>query len=147
MMRNVACKNMQFVIKVCLAACLSKDKSKKNNSMKDLDIMEDAFFLKAQCTTDSCENGKCLETINKTTCACDPGFKGDRCETGKKKKLCCRSCLFRSGSLHFFLVTSVLTSSCWMVQTFLMLFKLVFGSIKLFTMWFAFTHVLSYDTY
>ncbi|XP_068599673.1 L-selectin-like [Brachionichthys hirsutus] len=36
---------------------------------------------KAQCDETSCERGRCLETIENTTCLCEPGFEGDRCQT------------------------------------------------------------------
>ncbi|KAK0147553.1 P-selectin [Merluccius polli] len=36
----------------------------------------------AQCNQTSCNNrGRCLETINNTTCICDSSFEGDRCQT------------------------------------------------------------------
>ncbi|XP_008291463.1 L-selectin isoform X2 [Stegastes partitus] len=40
-----------------------------------------AVCYKAQCTAAACERGRCQETIENTTCLCDPGFTGDRCET------------------------------------------------------------------
>uniref|UniRef100_A0A3Q1FV28 E-selectin n=1 Tax=Acanthochromis polyacanthus TaxID=80966 RepID=A0A3Q1FV28_9TELE len=40
-----------------------------------------AVCYHAQCNSASCERGRCQETINSTTCLCEPGFKGDRCET------------------------------------------------------------------
>ncbi|XP_076009596.1 L-selectin [Genypterus blacodes] len=36
---------------------------------------------KAQCNATTCGRGTCLETIRNVTCLCDPGFKGDRCQT------------------------------------------------------------------
>ncbi|XP_034533705.1 L-selectin-like [Notolabrus celidotus] len=36
---------------------------------------------KAQCEETSCENGRCQESIENTTCLCEPGFEGDRCQT------------------------------------------------------------------
>lgn len=38
-----------------------------------------AVCYKAQCNATSCERGRCWETIDNTTCLCDPGFVGDRC--------------------------------------------------------------------
>ncbi|XP_030288130.1 E-selectin [Sparus aurata] len=35
----------------------------------------------AQCNATSCDRGRCQETIENTTCICEPGFKGDRCQT------------------------------------------------------------------
>ncbi|XP_028259920.1 E-selectin [Parambassis ranga] len=35
---------------------------------------------KAQCNATSCERGRCQETIKNTTCICEPGFQGDRCQ-------------------------------------------------------------------
>ncbi|XP_061593104.1 L-selectin-like isoform X2 [Cololabis saira] len=43
-----------------------------------------AVCYEAQCNGNSCENGKCVETINHTICNCDPGFQGGRCETAVK---------------------------------------------------------------
>ncbi|XP_041647347.1 L-selectin-like [Cheilinus undulatus] len=37
--------------------------------------------FKAQCNEISCDRGICKETINNTTCICEEGFKGDRCQT------------------------------------------------------------------
>ncbi|XP_074524308.1 L-selectin [Halichoeres trimaculatus] len=34
----------------------------------------------AQCNETLCENGRCQETIENTTCLCEPGFEGDRCQ-------------------------------------------------------------------
>lgn len=45
------------------------------------------FFLTAQCNATSCDRGRCQETIENTTCICEPGFKGDRCQTGEEKVL------------------------------------------------------------
>ncbi|XP_035509971.1 P-selectin-like [Morone saxatilis] len=39
---------------------------------------------KAQCNTTSCSRGRCQETIQNTTCLCEPGFEGDRCQTAKR---------------------------------------------------------------
>ncbi|XP_054459426.1 E-selectin-like [Anoplopoma fimbria] len=36
---------------------------------------------KAQCNTTTCDRGRCQETRDNTTCLCEPGFKGDRCQT------------------------------------------------------------------
>uniref|UniRef100_A0A3P9L3G3 Selectin E n=1 Tax=Oryzias latipes TaxID=8090 RepID=A0A3P9L3G3_ORYLA len=36
---------------------------------------------KAQCENTSCERGSCQETIDNTTCLCEAGFYGDRCQT------------------------------------------------------------------
>ncbi|XP_062251644.1 E-selectin-like [Platichthys flesus] len=36
---------------------------------------------KAQCNDTACGRGTCRETINSITCHCEPGFKGDRCQT------------------------------------------------------------------
>ncbi|XP_068175738.1 L-selectin-like [Antennarius striatus] len=36
---------------------------------------------KAQCNETSCVRGRCHETIENTTCLCEPGFEGDRCQT------------------------------------------------------------------
>ncbi|XP_067454216.1 L-selectin-like isoform X1 [Thunnus thynnus] len=36
---------------------------------------------KAQCNTTICGRGRCEETIENIKCHCDPGFKGDRCQT------------------------------------------------------------------
>ncbi|KAI9547586.1 hypothetical protein NQZ68_014852 [Dissostichus eleginoides] len=41
----------------------------------------------AQCNDTSCERGRCQETINNTTCLCEPGFEGDRCQTAKELPL------------------------------------------------------------
>lgn len=38
-----------------------------------------AVCYKAQCHETTCERGKCQETIENTTCLCEPGFYGDRC--------------------------------------------------------------------
>uniref|UniRef100_A0A3P8UAT5 E-selectin n=1 Tax=Amphiprion percula TaxID=161767 RepID=A0A3P8UAT5_AMPPE len=43
-----------------------------------------AVCYRAQCSSTSCERGRCQETINNTTCLCEPGFKGDRCETAEQ---------------------------------------------------------------
>ncbi|XP_058495179.1 P-selectin-like [Solea solea] len=37
--------------------------------------------FKAQCNAKSCVRGSCQETIENTTCHCEIGFKGDRCQT------------------------------------------------------------------
>uniref|UniRef100_A0A672HMI0 Selectin P n=1 Tax=Salarias fasciatus TaxID=181472 RepID=A0A672HMI0_SALFA len=39
-----------------------------------------AVCYKAQCHAASCERGRCQETIKNTTCLCEPGFSGDRCQ-------------------------------------------------------------------
>ncbi|AWP11025.1 selectin platelet-like isoform 2 [Scophthalmus maximus] len=39
---------------------------------------------KAQCNAASCGRGTCRETIQNITCHCQPGFKGDRCQTAVK---------------------------------------------------------------
>ncbi|XP_056894854.1 L-selectin-like isoform X2 [Takifugu flavidus] len=36
--------------------------------------------FKAQCHETSCVRGRCWETIENTTCLCEAGFQGDRCE-------------------------------------------------------------------
>nr|XP_019937045.1 PREDICTED: E-selectin-like [Paralichthys olivaceus]XP_019937046.1 PREDICTED: E-selectin-like [Paralichthys olivaceus] len=36
---------------------------------------------KAQCNETACGRGTCRETINNIICLCEPGFKGDRCQT------------------------------------------------------------------
>uniref|UniRef100_A0A673A2G6 Selectin E n=1 Tax=Sphaeramia orbicularis TaxID=375764 RepID=A0A673A2G6_9TELE len=43
-----------------------------------------AACYKAQCNATICGRGRCHETIENITCICEPGFVGDRCETGKK---------------------------------------------------------------
>ncbi|KAE8294239.1 hypothetical protein D5F01_LYC07189 [Larimichthys crocea] len=40
-----------------------------------------AACYKAQCNATSCGQGRCQEIIENITCHCDPGFKGDRCQT------------------------------------------------------------------
>ncbi|XP_026201381.1 L-selectin-like isoform X2 [Anabas testudineus] len=40
-----------------------------------------AACYKAQCNATSCSRGRCQETIDNITCLCEPGFKGDRCQT------------------------------------------------------------------
>ncbi|KAM9761737.1 L-selectin isoform 1-T1 [Menidia menidia] len=40
-----------------------------------------AVCYKAQCDVATCQKGTCQETIGNTTCLCDPGFEGDRCQT------------------------------------------------------------------
>ncbi|XP_031720210.1 L-selectin [Anarrhichthys ocellatus] len=35
----------------------------------------------AQCKATSCDRGRCQEIIDNITCLCEPGFKGDRCQT------------------------------------------------------------------
>lgn len=42
------------------------------------------FFLTAQCNATSCDRGQCQETIENITCLCEPGFVGDRCQTGEE---------------------------------------------------------------
>ncbi|XP_047442472.1 P-selectin-like [Mugil cephalus] len=39
---------------------------------------------KVQCNATSCERGRCEETIENTTCICEPGFKGERCQTARR---------------------------------------------------------------
>lgn len=39
-----------------------------------------AVCYKAQCNAATCERGRCQETIENTTCLCEPGFYGDRCQ-------------------------------------------------------------------
>ncbi|XP_072245735.1 E-selectin-like [Leuresthes tenuis] len=43
-----------------------------------------AVCYEAQCNATSCERGRCQEVINSTTCLCEPGFEGDRCQTPVK---------------------------------------------------------------
>ncbi|TDH08486.1 hypothetical protein EPR50_G00098060 [Perca flavescens] len=40
-----------------------------------------AVCYKAQCNATSCGRGRCQEMIENITCLCEPGFKGDRCQT------------------------------------------------------------------
>uniref|UniRef100_A0A3Q3RJV2 E-selectin n=1 Tax=Mastacembelus armatus TaxID=205130 RepID=A0A3Q3RJV2_9TELE len=40
-----------------------------------------AVCYQAQCNSTSCNRGKCQETVENIFCLCDPGFKGDRCQT------------------------------------------------------------------
>ncbi|XP_062280255.1 L-selectin-like [Scomber scombrus] len=42
---------------------------------------------KAQCNATICGRGRCQETIENMTCLCDPGFEGDRCQTGKERAI------------------------------------------------------------
>uniref|UniRef100_A0A3Q1HLC8 Selectin E n=1 Tax=Anabas testudineus TaxID=64144 RepID=A0A3Q1HLC8_ANATE len=44
-----------------------------------------AACYKAQCNATSCSRGRCQETIDNITCLCEPGFKGDRCQTGEDR--------------------------------------------------------------
>ncbi|KAK2835609.1 hypothetical protein Q5P01_016093 [Channa striata] len=37
--------------------------------------------FQAQCNATSCVRGQCQETIENTTCLCEPGFMGERCQT------------------------------------------------------------------
>ncbi|KAM4575507.1 L-selectin [Fundulus diaphanus] len=39
---------------------------------------------KAQCNDTSCVKGRCWESINTTTCLCEPGYEGDKCQTAVK---------------------------------------------------------------
>lgn len=39
-----------------------------------------AVCYRAQCTATTCITGKCQETMENTTCLCEPGFSGDRCQ-------------------------------------------------------------------
>lgn len=39
-----------------------------------------AVCYKGQCHGTTCERGICQETIENTTCLCEPGFNGDRCQ-------------------------------------------------------------------
>ncbi|CAN9500487.1 unnamed protein product [Ophioblennius macclurei] len=39
-----------------------------------------AVCYKAQCNATLCGRGRCQETIENTTCLCEPGFSGDRCQ-------------------------------------------------------------------
>ncbi|XP_049911304.1 P-selectin-like isoform X1 [Epinephelus moara] len=40
-----------------------------------------AVCYKAQCNETICGRGRCQETIKNITCLCDPGYKGDMCQT------------------------------------------------------------------
>uniref|UniRef100_A0A3Q1FXF4 E-selectin n=1 Tax=Acanthochromis polyacanthus TaxID=80966 RepID=A0A3Q1FXF4_9TELE len=58
-----------------------------------------AVCYHAQCNSASCERGRCQETINSTTCLCEPGFKGDRCETAEQCPVLNQTD-FRSGRMN-----------------------------------------------
>lgn len=47
-------------------------------------VLRLSFPLTAQCNATTCKRGHCWETINNTTCVCDPGFVGGRCHIGEK---------------------------------------------------------------
>nr|XP_040040887.1 L-selectin-like [Gasterosteus aculeatus aculeatus] len=40
--------------------------------------------FEAQCKATTCERGICQETIDNTSCVCEHGFEGDRCQTAKE---------------------------------------------------------------
>uniref|UniRef100_A0A8D0D451 L-selectin n=1 Tax=Sander lucioperca TaxID=283035 RepID=A0A8D0D451_SANLU len=44
-------------------------------------VLKYAVCYKAQCNATSCGRGRCQEMIENITCLCEPGFKGDRCQT------------------------------------------------------------------
>ncbi|KAL6107838.1 selp [Pungitius sinensis] len=64
-----------------------KDKGKWN----DEKCAKEKFPVcyEAQCNPTSCERGRCQETPNNTTCHCDPGFEGDRCQTAQCNATSC----------------------------------------------------------
>ncbi|XP_034035041.1 L-selectin-like [Thalassophryne amazonica] len=43
-----------------------------------------AVCYQTQCNATSCVRGRCQEAIESTTCHCEAGFEGDRCQTAVK---------------------------------------------------------------
>lgn len=77
MMRNVLGKSTPSVSKV-------RKRFNPNSAQRCYGLIEcGASFLTAQCHETSCVRGRCWETIENTTCLCEAGFQGDRCEKGE----------------------------------------------------------------
>ena len=82
MMSHAPVWNAQYVTKVFKADRFLKIVSKLGQIVLILPL-----FLTAQCNATICGRGRCQETIENITCLCDPGFEGDRCQTGKERGL------------------------------------------------------------
>nr|XP_046248048.1 L-selectin-like isoform X2 [Scatophagus argus]XP_046248049.1 L-selectin-like isoform X2 [Scatophagus argus] len=65
----------------CVEMYLNTGKNRGKWNDQKCDKANHPVCYKAQCNATSCERGRCLETVENTTCLCESGFKGDRCQT------------------------------------------------------------------
>ena len=40
-----------------------------------------------ECQPNPCVHGTCTDGVNSYTCQCSPGYRGDNCDEGKKRRL------------------------------------------------------------
>ncbi|KAM8874406.1 L-selectin [Spinachia spinachia] len=73
--------NNNHVGEFCVEIYVKKEKNRGKWNDEKCANKKYTVCYEAQCTATSCERGTCQETINDTTCLCEPGFKGNRCQT------------------------------------------------------------------
>uniref|UniRef100_A0A3Q3MU46 Selectin E n=1 Tax=Labrus bergylta TaxID=56723 RepID=A0A3Q3MU46_9LABR len=76
-----------------------------------------AACYKAQCNETSCDRGRCQETIENITCLCEPGYEGDRCQTGKEKAFCLITCCCNTTISQFGINKVILLYSILFLKT------------------------------
>ncbi|GLD50239.1 E-selectin-like protein [Lates japonicus] len=73
--------NNNYSNEFCVEIYVNKGKNRGKWNDEKCSNPKYAVCYKSQCTESSCVRGTCHETIENTTCLCEPGFKGDRCQT------------------------------------------------------------------
>ncbi|XP_071343771.1 L-selectin-like [Trachinotus anak] len=65
----------------CVEIYVNKGKNRGKWNDEKCSRPKSPVCYKTQCNATSCGRGTCQETIENITCKCEPGFKGDRCQT------------------------------------------------------------------
>ncbi|XP_050932944.1 L-selectin isoform X9 [Lates calcarifer] len=80
--------NNNYSNEFCVEIYVNKGKNRGKWNDEKCSNPKYAVCYKSQCTESSCVRGTCHETVENTTCLCEPGFKGDRCQTGSSAITC-----------------------------------------------------------
>ncbi|XP_050932937.1 P-selectin isoform X3 [Lates calcarifer] len=81
--------NNNYSNEFCVEIYVNKGKNRGKWNDEKCSNPKYAVCYKSQCTESSCVRGTCHETVENTTCLCEPGFKGDRCQTAQCTESSC----------------------------------------------------------